>query len=82
MEYLQTQLYTLLYLLRQHFTRAGLKHRPYDVGCAVADCCKIILRMPGIVGARGKTRPNRIKSKHNGIALGMDMKRFSMILHL
>jgi hypothetical protein len=46
-----------------------LKYRPYDVGGAVEDCCKMILRMPGIVVARGKTRPNRIKSKHNGIAL-------------
>jgi hypothetical protein len=47
-----------------------LKYRPYDIAGAVADWCKMILRMPGIVGARGKTRPCRNESKHNGIALG------------
>jgi hypothetical protein len=42
---------------RKIITRAGLKPRPYDVAGAVEDWCKMILRMPGIVGARGKTRP-------------------------
>jgi hypothetical protein len=50
-------------------TREGLKHHPYDIAGAVTDWCKMISRMPGIAGARGKTRPNRIKFRHDGIAL-------------
>jgi hypothetical protein len=54
--------YTLLYMRAKNHYRAGLKPRPYDVGGAVGDWCKNIPGMHDIVGARGKTRPNRIKS--------------------